>query len=314
MRVPHHLPCHQYGTACVAPPGQATAWDAGRPNRNVVALHPGLPVVHSPAQDTSHQPLIFASLLTLELECELIWAPKLGALEPLNPQAWCFLHEHGPSRTSSRCQQRLTLTHTLLVLLSISNVQTADSLDSEPSNPPSNPPSPSRASSSERDSDGTGTSGSGQASHASQTATDSDVSSLTSVDSGLPSGVEKDSDSASDNEIVWAKGARGVWGLANVFANGKLYFTRDVPEANCLPQGLEPPAKPAAKPAPKVAKPRAKPSKRATKPVAQVAAKPADKPAAGEPIPVAPVDHVQLFKVKHSHQKKWHTQPVAQQT
>ena len=67
-----------------------------------------------------------------------------------------------------------------------------------------------------------------------------------------------------------------------------------VPEANCLPQGLEPPAKPAAKPAPKAAKRRAKPSKRAAKPAAQVAAK----PAAGEPIPVAPVEHVQLFKVK----------------
>ena len=65
-------------------------------------------------------------------------------------------------------------------------------------------------------------------------------------------------DSASDTEIVWAKIARGVWGLANVFASGKLYFTRDVPEANCLPQRLDPPAKPPAKPAPKAAKPRAK--------------------------------------------------------
>jgi hypothetical protein len=60
------------------------------------------------------------------------------------------------------------------------------------------------ASSSESDSDETGTSGSGSglSSHASQTATDSDVSSLTSVDSSLPSGVEEDSDSASDTEIV----------------------------------------------------------------------------------------------------------------
>ena len=90
------------------------------------------------------------------------------------------------------------------------------------------------------------------------------------------------------------------------------YFTRDVSEANCLPQGLEPPAKPAAKPAPKAAKPCAKPSKRAAKPAAQVAAKPAGKPAAGEPIPVAPVEHVQLFQVKYTRQKKWHTEPVAQ--
>ena len=35
----------------------------------------------------------------------------------------------------------------------------------------------------------------------------------------------------------------------------------------------------------------------AAKPVAQVAAKPAAKPAAGEPIPIAFVEHVQLFKV-----------------
>ena len=47
-------------------------------------------------------------------------------------------------------------------------------------------------------------------------------------------------DSASDFEIVWAKNARGVWGLTNVFANGKLYFTHDVPEANRLQQGRSP--------------------------------------------------------------------------
>ena len=79
-----------------------------------------------------------------------------------------------------------------------------------------------------------------------------------------------------------------------------------------MPQGLEPPAKPAAQPAPKAAKPPAKPSKRAAKSAAQVAAKPAAKPAAGEPIPVAHVEHVQLFNVKYSRQKKWHTEPVAQ--
>jgi hypothetical protein len=98
-------------------------------------------------------------------------------------------------------------------------------------------------------------------------------------------------------------------GLANGFANRKLYFTRDVPEANCLPQA---PAKPAAKPAPKAPRPRTKPFKRAAKPAAQVAAKPAAKPAAGEPIPVAPVEHVQLFHVKYARVKKWHTEPVAQ--
>ena len=55
----------------------------------------------------------------------------------------------------------------------------------------------------------------------------------TSVDSGLPSNVE--GASASGTEIVWAKSARGVWGLPNVSANRKLYFTRDIPEPENLP-------------------------------------------------------------------------------
>ena len=105
---------------------------------------------------------------------------------------------------------------------------------------------------------------------------------------------------------MWAKSARGVWGLANVFAKGKLYFTRDVPEANCLSQGLEPPAKPPAKPALKAAKPPAQPStKTEAKSAAQVAAKPAAQPAAVQPIPVTPVEHVQLFRGKSSRQTKW---------
>ena len=66
------------------------------------------------------------------------------------------------------------------------------------------------------------------------------------------------SDSASDTEIVWAKSARGVWGLVSVFANEKLYFTRDVPETDCVPYGLKPPAKPAAKCPKAAAKPLVK--------------------------------------------------------
>ena len=46
----------------------------------------------------------------------------------------------------------------------------------------------------------------------------------------------------------------------------------------------------------------------------KVAAKPAAKPAAGEPIPVTPVEHVQLFKVEYSCHKKWHTEHVSQWT
>ena len=100
------------------------------------------------------------------------------------------------------------------------------------------------------------------------------------------------------------------------FANKKLFSIRDVREPDCLPQGLEPHAKPAAnKPAPKVAKPGAKPSaKRATKPAVKVAAKPAAMPAAGDPMPVALMEHVKLFKGKYSRQKKWHTVPVSQLT
>ena len=76
--------------------------------------------------------------------------------------------------------------------------------------------------------------------------------------------------------------------LSNVFATKKLCFTRDVSEPDCLPQGLEPPAKPAAQPASKAAKLRAKPS-----------TKSAAKPAAGEPILVVPFEHLQLIKVKY---------------
>ena len=41
---------------------------------------------------------------------------------------------------------------------------------------------------------------------------------------------------------------RVVYGTCKCFANGKVDFNHDVPEANCLPQGLEPPAKPPAEP------------------------------------------------------------------
>ena len=78
-------------------------------------------------------------------------------------------------------------------------------------------------------------------------------------------------------ECAWFIGTGKCF--ANGNANGKLYFTRDILEANCVPQSLDPPAKPLEKPAPKAAKPRAKPStKSAAKPAAQMAAKPAAKP------------------------------------
>ena len=89
-------------------------------------------------------------------------------------------------------------------------------------------------------------------------------------------------------------------GTGKCFCQRKLYLTRDVPEANCLPQGLEPPAKPPAKPAPNAANPRVKCSQTFCP--------------GGEPIPVAPVEYVYLFKVKYSRQKKWHTEPVSEQS
>ena len=132
-------------------------------------------------------------------------------------------------------------------------------------------------------------SGLGSLSDASQDATDSDVSSLTSVGSGLPSCVQEDSASASDTEIVWAKSACGVWGLANAFANRKWYFTQCsrgkllATGAGGPCQGLSDAAKTCSQPS----------TKSVAKPAAQVAAKPAAKPAAPEPIAVALVEHVQ---------------------
>ena len=45
-----------------------------------------------------------------------------------------------------------------------------------------------------------------------------------SVDSCLPSGVEEDSDSASDAAVVWARSVRGVWGLAKRFCQWEIAF------------------------------------------------------------------------------------------
>ena len=48
--------------------------------------------------------------------------------------------------------------------------------------------------------------------------------------------------------IIWAKAARGVWGMAHVF-DGKLYFTRDHMQGNFIPKNLKlPEPKPAPKP------------------------------------------------------------------
>ena len=65
-----------------------------------------------------------------------------------------------------------------------------------------------------------------------------------------------------DLEVVWAKSARGVWGLGHLF-DGKLYCTRDVCEEKWIPKDLVSPKKlvPAPKARPKSAlEARAKPT------------------------------------------------------
>ena len=50
-----------------------------------------------------------------------------------------------------------------------------------------------------------------------------------------------DGASANDQcvDIIWAKAARGVWGLAHVF-NNKLFFTRDIMDDDAVPMHAAP--------------------------------------------------------------------------
>ena len=73
-------------------------------------------------------------------------------------------------------------------------------------------------------------------------------------------------------------------------------FTRDVPKANCLTQGLEPMSSPLPSLLQNVQNIVLNP---------QPNVQPAAQPAAGQPIPLAPVEHVQPLKVKYSCIKKW---------
>ena len=103
------------------------------------------------------------------------------------------------------------------------------------------------------------------------TDTDSDSDSDSDADSSSDSGSDlgdvfdfddsSDSDGAGDGasvndqcvDIIWAKAARGVWGLAHVF-NNKLFFTRDIMDDDAVPKHFnvpEPNPKPKPKPAPK---------------------------------------------------------------
>jgi len=99
------------------------------------------------------------------------------------------------------------------------------------------------------------------------TDSDSDSDADSSSDSGSDVGDVFDSDDSSDSDgagdgasandqcvdIIWAKAARGVWGLAHVF-NNKLFFTRDIMDDDAVPKHFnvpEPKPKPKPKPAPK---------------------------------------------------------------
>ena len=82
--------------------------------------------------------------------------------------------------------------------------------------------------------------------------TDSDSGTDTNEDkpiSDLSSSIDDSSDSDDNpNEVIWAKAARGVWGMAHVF-DGKLYFTRDLMQGNFIPKNLKlPEPKPAPEP------------------------------------------------------------------
>ena len=65
------------------------------------------------------------------------------------------------------------------------------------------------------------------------TDSDSDCELLTSEDSSSAS----DSGENARVEIVWAKAARGVWGLGHVFED-KLYFTKDIVDVDDLCQRI----------------------------------------------------------------------------
>ena len=132
---------------------------------------------------------------------------------------------------------------------------------------------------------------------------------------------EEEEEEGNDVEVVWAKSARGVWGLGHVF-DGKLYFTRDISEEKWIPKDLVSPKKLVAAPkarAKAAPQPRAKPAAKRTGLAVQAGAKAAAKPAprassssasATHPVPVMQTEHVQQFKVCYSRTQKFFTVPL----
>ena len=116
-----------------------------------------------------------------------------------------------------------------------------------------------------------------------------DVGDVFDSDDSSDSDGAGDGASANDQcvDIIWAKAARGVWGLAHVF-NNKLFFTRDIMDDDAVPMHFnvpDPKPKPKPKPAPK----------------ASVAPKPGPK---GQ--------HRQEFRMVYHRKKGFTSQPVEQ--
>ena len=134
---------------------------------------------------------------------------------------------------------------------------------------------------------------------------------------------EEEEEEGNDVEVVWAKSARGVWGLGHVF-DGKLYFTRDICEEKWIPKDLVPPKKSVAAPKARgkaAPQPRGKPAAKRTGLAVQAGAKAAAKPApraiassssasATHPVPVMQTEHVQQFKVCYSRTQKFFAVPL----
>ena len=86
-------------------------------------------------------------------------------------------------------------------------------------------------------------------------------------------------------DIIWAKAARGIWGLAHVF-NNKLFLTRDIMDDDAVPMHFNVPE----------SKPKPKP-------------KPAPKPNAA-PKPVPKGQHRQEFRMVYHRKKGFTSKPV----
>eukprot|EP00667_Euglena_gracilis_P030743 EG_transcript_43170 len=70
------------------------------------------------------------------------------------------------------------------------------------------------------------------------TSSSSDVSDCSSISDSAP-GSHPNQPTQGEEEVVWAKADRGVWGLTHVF-DEKLYMTRDLVDGSALPENFKP--------------------------------------------------------------------------